>query len=142
MTDKEIAKSPSRFQIASEVEFGEKGVVLANLAQAKVWAKEIAESGLAPKGLNTEAKVLLAAQTGLELGFTAMRALQAVVIVNGRATLMGEAGLALIRSSGMLAPGTQIEVGCRPTTQEEQLAGEGTLIGYCRSTRRGGINLV
>ena len=132
-----VKATKSRLAAYEETKFGEHGVVLANLAQAKVWATEIAESRLAPKGLDTPGKVLLAVQTGMELGFTPMRALQAVVVVNGRATLMGEAALGLIRSSGQLEPGTDIAVGWRSTTEAEKIAGEGNLVGYCRTQRRG-----
>lgn len=135
----ELVKQPSRFEIAEAIPVTSEGVQIQSYAQMKVWAAEIASSGMAPKGLDTEAKVMLAAQTGMELGFSLVRALQAVVIVNGRATLMGEAALALIRNSGQLEVGTEIEVGCRHTTEEEKLAKEGALVGFCRTTRRGGV---
>jgi len=137
VTGMELTKgSKTRLEILEDTKFGDGGVSIANLAQAKVWANEIAQSGMAPKGMDTEGKVLLALQTGTELGFSPMRALQAVVVVNGRATLMGEAALGLIRSSGQLVPGT-LSVGCRETTEAEKLAGEGELIGFCRSQRKG-----
>lgn len=132
-----VKQGPTRFEVADQVAVTADGVKIATLAQMKVWAEEVAKSGMAPKGLDTEAKVMLAAQTGMELGFSLMRSLQAVVIVNGRATLMGEAAIALIRASGLLEAGTDIEVGCRRATKEEVDGKEGPLVGYCRSTRRG-----
>lgn len=122
--------------ILEETSFGDRGIALRNLAQAKLWAKDVAASGMAPRGMDTEGKVLLAVQTGMELGFSPMQALQAVVVVNGRATLMGEAALALVRSSGLLERGTDIEFGCRPTTADEKDA-LGSMVGYCRTHRLG-----
>ena len=135
--EKQLTTSPTRYEVMKEIEVTDEGVVLRTLAQIKTWAGEIASSGMAPKGMDSEQKVMLAVQTGMELGFTPMRSLQAVVIVNGRATLMGEAALGLIRASGRLAEGTQPMLGCRVTTEAEKLAGEGDLIGYCRTKRAG-----
>jgi hypothetical protein len=127
----------SALALLEETEIGQRGVQLANMAQMKVWARDIAASGLAPKGMDTEGKVLLAVQTGLELGFSPMQALQSVVVVNGRATLMGDSALALVRSSGLLEPGTDIEFGCRIPVDKDEERLRGELIGWCRSQRRG-----
>lgn len=60
-------------------------------AQAVVKSKDFA-----PRGLDTPEKVMLAIQTGMELGFSLMRSLTAVIVVNGRPGLYGEAVLALV----------------------------------------------
>lgn len=64
---------------------------LYRFAQAVVKSKDFA-----PRGLDTAEKVMLAIQTGMELGFSLMRSLSAVIVVNGRPGLYGEAVLALV----------------------------------------------
>ncbi len=120
-----------------EAKFGPKGIELANLAQAKAFAMEIAESGIAPAGMKTPGAILLAMQTGMELGLSAMQALQSVVVVNGRATLMGTAAIALIETSGQLEPGTELEYGCARSTTDQELELYGSHYGFCRSQRKG-----
>jgi hypothetical protein len=112
----------------SKVVAGERGLEIRSFSDAKDFATMVCSSGLAPKGMDTPEKVMVAVQTGMELGLTPMRALQSVVVVNGRASLMGEAALALIRSSG-LCEGLEVGfVECDDKTES---------YGYCRSKRRG-----
>lgn len=110
----------------------EKGVKLATLAQAMEFAQIVSRSGLAPKGTDTPEQVLVALQTGLELGLTPMRSLQSVVVVKGAASLRAETILALIRNSGLLEPGTTIEAGCRKDGDSDE-----DIVGFCRSMRKG-----
>lgn len=79
------------------------------LAAYKELAESVVEAGMAPKGMNA-AGVMVAMQSGSELGFTPMRALSCVTVVNGRAGLMGEAALGLLRARGALKEGTDLEV--------------------------------
>lgn len=65
-------------------------------AQAVVKSKDFC-----PPGLDTPEKVMLAIQTGMELGFSLMRSLSAVVIVKGRPSLYGEAIVSLIHDRGV-----------------------------------------
>lgn len=135
-TNEDALELRTKQDVMLETKFGERGLRLENLAQAKAFAMEIASSGCAPKGMNTPGAVLLAMQIGAELGFSPMQALQNVVVVNGRATLMGTSAIALMNGSGLLEPGTKVEFGCRPTTEQEKLS-MGRLVGYCRTQRAG-----
>lgn len=83
------------------IAMGERGVRLTTLEDAFRFAKAVVQSGLAPKGIDTPEKALIAIQAGAELGFTPMRALSAMTVVNGRPGLYGEAALAKIRESGV-----------------------------------------
>lgn len=112
---------------------GQRGVQLHSMGEAMDLAKVIVSSGIAPAGIQTAEQAFVAMQTGMELGFTPIRSLSAVVVVKGKPTLMGEAALGLIRASGQLEPGTDIEVGCRKVGD-----GDDGIEGYCRSHRRGG----
>jgi hypothetical protein len=82
------------------IAMGQRGVQLATFEDAFRFAKAVIASGLAPKGIDTPEKALIAIQAGAELGFSPMRALSAMTVVNGRPGLYGEAALAKIRESG------------------------------------------
>jgi hypothetical protein len=88
---------------AGDIAVGDRGVRLTTFDEAWRFAKVVVSSGLAPKGIDTPEKALIAIQAGAELGFSPMRALAAVTVINGRAGLMGEAALAKIRESGVCA---------------------------------------
>lgn len=79
---------------------GERGVAISTMADAMSFCEQISRSGFAPAYLDTPAKVFVALQTGLELGFSPMQSLRLVYPVNGRAGLMGEGMLALLRRRG------------------------------------------
>lgn len=93
----------------SPIAFGTSGIELRTFEDAYRFASAVAKSGLAPKGMETAEKILIALQAGLELGFSPMRALSAVAVVNGRPSLMGEAALAKIRQSGVCKLGPIVE---------------------------------
>ena len=83
------------------MEMGDRGLQLRSFEDAYRFAKVVVESNLAPKGLDTPEKVLLAIQMGAELGFSPMRSLSVVVVVNGRPSLMGEGALAKIHEANV-----------------------------------------
>lgn len=93
---------------AAPIAFGHRGVELTTFEDAFRFATAIHKSGLAPAGLTSPEAILIALQAGLELGFSPMRALSAVVVVNGRPSLMGEAALAKIRQSGVCEYGPEV----------------------------------
>jgi hypothetical protein len=95
---------------AGDIAVGERGVRLATFDDAFRFAKVVVTSGLAPKGIDTPEKALIAIQAGAELGFSPMRALAAVTVINGRAGLMGEAALAKIRDSGICSKPPVVKV--------------------------------
>lgn len=105
---------------------GDKGVMLRNMDDADAWARKVIESGNAPKGVTRPAQVLLSVQAGAELGFTPSRSLAAIPVINGRASIMGDAALALVRTSGLLASDLNVEYrgegedfGCFVTSQRK-----------------------
>lgn len=87
----------------AQLEFAEQGgVKIENIDQLWRLASAVAREGMAPKGLDTPGKIVIAMEYGMELGFRPMRALSVITVVNGRAGIMGEAALALLRSKGLL----------------------------------------
>lgn len=63
-------------------------------------ATAIAASGLAPKGVDTTEKVLVALMAGAELGFAPFQAMQSFAIINGKPNIWGDAIPALLWSRG------------------------------------------
>lgn len=65
-------------------------------------ANAVAKAGMAPKGLETPEKAMVAIMHGMEVGMTPMAALQSIAVVNGRPTIWGDGAIGLVRSSGKL----------------------------------------
>jgi hypothetical protein len=70
-----------------------------NLAEAMEFAKIIASSDMVPKDyINKPGNVLVAVQTGAELGLKPMQSLQGISVINGRPGVWGDAMWALVIS--------------------------------------------
>lgn len=67
------------------------GVVPRNIEEIFRLATAIAQSGLAPKDMNTPERLTVAIMTGLELGLPPMFAINKIAVINGRPTLWGDA---------------------------------------------------
>lgn len=91
-----VAKKPK-----APIAIGERGLRLTTLEEAFRFAEYVIAAGLAPKGVTRPEQALIAMQAGAELGFTPMRSLAAITVINGRAGLMGEAALAKIHEVGV-----------------------------------------
>jgi hypothetical protein len=78
-----------------------KPIVPQSMEEAYRLAKAICMAGMAPKGLDTPEKAMVAILHGLEIGLTPMMALQRIAVVNGRPTLWGDGAMALVRGSGL-----------------------------------------
>ena len=74
-------------------------IIPQTISETAQLAELIFKSGTAPKGMNIQA-VMIAIMRGCEIGLTPFQALDKIAIVNGRPLIMGEAALALVRSSG------------------------------------------
>ena len=70
-----------------------------NRAEAMDFAKIIASSDMVPKDyVNKPGNVLVAVQTGAELGLKPMQSLQGISVINGRPSIWGDAMRALVIS--------------------------------------------
>ncbi len=115
------------------VPIGERGLQLRSMEDLYRFGQAVVKSGLAPRGMESPEKVLIAIQTGMEAGLTPMRALSSVVVIGGAPSWKGDAARALVEHSGELKPGTHVQAGVR---------GEGEqMIGWCRSWRRDAAEL-
>jgi hypothetical protein len=90
------AKAPlSTFSI------GVGGIRIENLDQLWRFANVVVRSGIAPEG-DTPETVMIKIELGLEVGLAPMQSLSNIAVINRRAGLFGDAGLALVRASGQL----------------------------------------
>lgn len=72
-----------------------------DLGQAMELAKIIADSDLAPKDYkNKPGNVLIAVQMGAEVGLSPMAAIQSIAVINGKPSLYGDVGKAILLSKG------------------------------------------
>lgn len=75
----------------------------ATLEEYLTLAEKLSESGLVPKDYQGKpANVLVAIQSGAEVGLHPMQALQSIAVFNGRPTMWGDAVLGLVIASGQL----------------------------------------
>lgn len=80
---------------------GNRGLQLSGLEDYWRFSQYVAESGLAPKGMEKPASILVALQMGAELGLTPMASLQNIAVINGRPSVWGDSMLAVCRASGV-----------------------------------------
>ena len=65
-------------------------------------AQAIVASGMAPRGLNTPEKAMVAIMHGMEVGMTPMVSLQSIAVINGNPAIWGDGAIGLVRGSGHL----------------------------------------
>jgi hypothetical protein len=92
----------SETKALTPIAMDEKGIQLASLEDGYRFAKYVIASRLAPKGIDTPEKALICMQAGMELGMGPFQGLQSIVPINGKATIPGEPGLALVRRAGLM----------------------------------------
>lgn len=77
-------------------------IIPTTLQETAQYAEIIYKSGTAPRGMNPQ-QIMVSILRGAALGLEPFQALDKIPIVNGRPLIMGEAALALVRSSGKAA---------------------------------------
>jgi hypothetical protein len=101
-------------------------IVPRSMDEAFRLANAVCVAGLAPKGLDTPEKAMVAIMHGLEIGLTPMAALQRIAVVNGRPSLWGDGAMGLVRASGL----------CEFV--RERVEGDGDKrVAICEAKRRG-----
>ena len=76
-------------------------IVPTTMDEAFMLAKSICAAGMAPRGMDTPEKAMIAIMRGMEVGLTPMMALDKIAIVNGRPTIWGDGAIGLVRGSGL-----------------------------------------
>lgn len=101
-------------------------IVPTTMDEAYRLGKAICAAGMAPRGMETPEKCMIAIMRGLEVGLTPMQAVDKIAIVNGRPTIWGDGAMALVRASGL----------CEYV--RETIEGEGDKrVALCSAKRRG-----
>jgi len=116
--------APTRAMVA----IGNRGLELRSMDDLYRFSRAVVASGLAPRGMESAEKVMVAVQTGMEAGLTPMRALSSVVVIGGVPTWKGDAARALVEASGELKQGTHVQTGTRAEGDQ--------LTGWCRTWAR------
>ena len=111
----------------TQIAITENGLAPSNHTELYRLAERIAGSQLVPKGLQGKAAdCFIVMANGLELGFSAMQALQSFHVVNGKLGLPYQTVIALINASGLCE---DLEIGVEGEGDERR--------GYVRSKRIG-----
>lgn len=89
-------------------------------------ASAVTKAGMAPKGLDTPEKAMVAIMHGMEVGLTPMAALQSIAVVNGRPTIWGDGAIGIVRGSG------------KCEWIREKIEGDGNnMVAICQVKRKG-----
>ncbi len=108
-----------------------RGLALRNVDDFWRFACMVRDSGLAPKGFTKPEQIVIAIQSGAEMGIPPMKSLNCITVINGAARLWGDMPLALVRQSGLME------------YIEESIEGEGDLrAAVCKSKRLDSPNAV
>lgn len=101
-------------------------IVPQTMDEAYRLGKAISISGMAPRGMDTPEKCMIAIMRGMEVGLSPMQAVDKIAIVNGRPTIWGDGAIGLVRGSGL----------CEFV--QEKLEGDGDKkIATCSAKRKG-----
>jgi hypothetical protein len=111
-----------------------KGVLPKDYSEVMQMAALIHNSGLAPKSLDNVQKVAVAMMMAMEVGLPVVTGIQHVAVINGKAGIWGDATLALVRASGMMAEGY-------PKEKEVGIPYTDGWTFYCTVKRRGGAEV-
>lgn len=100
MAKKEVALKEESHEVSLSVKEAF-SLVPKTMAEAIELSKLIAESDLAPKDYKGKAgNVLIAVQMGSEIGVSPMQSIQNIAVINGRPSIFGDLGKALLLSKG------------------------------------------
>ena len=101
-------------------------IVPQTMDEAYRLGKAISISGMAPHGMDTPEKCMIAIMRGMEVGLSPMQAVDKIAIVNGRPTIWGDGAIGLVRGSGL----------CEFV--QERLEGDGDKrVATCSAKRKG-----
>ena len=103
-------------------------IIPQTMDEAYRMAKAVCMAGMAPKGMDTPEKAMIAIMRGMEVGLTPFQALDKIAVVNGRPTIWGDGAMALVRGSGICE-------WIRETIEDE---GD-KMVAVCRAKRRGEV---
>lgn len=80
----------------------QRGLQLTTMREMMDFSSAVAQSGLAPKGLESQQKIFVAVAMGAELGLSPMQSIQNIGVINGKPGPYGDAVLGLVRATGAM----------------------------------------
>ncbi|MFC3228756.1 recombinase RecT [Marinibaculum pumilum] len=95
----EVANLPVRRELSAGAPV--RAIVPQTMEDAYRVASAVVKAGLAPYGMDTPEKCLVAIMMGMEVGLTPMQSVQRIAVINGRPTIWGDAAIGLVRGSGL-----------------------------------------
>lgn len=95
MSEMTVGKIEQLTERRADIVLDQSGVQLRSFDEMARFCRAIVNSGLAPKSFQTPEQVMVAIQSGLEIGLPPMQALQTIAVINGRPSLFGDGALAL-----------------------------------------------
>lgn len=104
---------------------GRMGVEMKTMEEVYRFATLVCKSDFAPKGATPES-MTIAIQKGFECGIPPLVAIQNIAVINGRPTIYGDIGLAMVRGSGLLE-----------YIQETQTDDARNMLATCKIKRKG-----
>lgn len=105
------------------------GVQLTTQDEILSFCKIVANSKLAPKGMETPEALFVAVQMGLEIGLSPLQAVQNIAVINGRPSVWGDAALALVKGHPE----------CDDVVESFEKDANGELAAVCEVHRRGKV---
>lgn len=117
-----LTKTDQRAPIAMQG----RGIVLQSFDEMARFCLGVVKSGMAPKGLDTPEKVMVALEFGLELGLFPVQAIQSIAVINGKPSVWGDTALALVKAHEDFED-----------IEESLEGGNDDMIATCKITRRG-----
>lgn len=89
-------------------------------------AKAVSMAGMAPRGMDTPEKCLIAIMSGAEVGLAPMQSIQNIAVINNRPCIWGDAVIGVVRASG------------KSKYIKEWVEGEGDqMVAFCETLRAG-----
>lgn len=95
-------KTEEEVKALAQIPANSRGLVLATIQDMYRFGQYVVAAKLAPASFTTPEQILIAVQSGAELGMPPMRSLQSLCVINGQARLYGDAPLALVRQSDLM----------------------------------------
>jgi len=122
----ERANDKTQQTALAPITMGQRGLELRTLDDLWRFAQFVTQSGMAPKGMDQPAQILVAIQHGAEVGLSPMQSVQSIAVINGRPSLWGDGFLAVVQASPL----------CEGIAETININGD-EITAICRAKRRG-----
>lgn len=113
------------------IRFDQHGFQLTTLAEVYRYAQFVLRAGMAPQSLDSPEKIVVAIQSGCEVGLTYQQSMDSIAVIHGSPCMWGKAIVALVHASGK----------CK--YMRDWIEGEGDdRIAYCEGARTDNATII